>query len=265
MSKPLLFFIHGMWSTPDIWSPFAGWFAGQGYRCHRTTLRHHDVAPDDPVPEQLGGLSLLDYVADLEHEIAALDEVPVIIGHSMGGALAQLLAARGHGRAAVLICPAPLAGSQAMWEVLSPSVGYTLAPHLLLEGLFDRPTRLGWHRARFSELNMLDEQEARRKHADFISESGRVLFELGLWFFDKRRASRADMKAITQPTFTIAGGKDRIVTARSVRITARKLADNHPANSFCEYPQHGHWILGEPGWENVAADIDHWLESLGEH
>ncbi len=262
MNRPHLFFIHGMWSTPDIFTPFADWFAEAGYPVTRTTLRCHDVAPDDPVPEELGGLSLLDYAADLEAELREFDEPPVIIGHSMGGALAQMLAARGLGRAAVLLCPAPLAGSQAVWEVLSPSVSYTLAPSLLTRGLFDKPTRLSWHRARFSELNVVSEQEAREKYADFISESGRVLFELGLWFLDRRKASTIDMQDIRQPVFTASGGRDRIVTARSVGITARKLARNHPANTYIEYPQHGHWIVGEPGWQAVATDIRGWLESL---
>lgn len=262
MNKPTLFFIHGMWSTPAIFTPFADWFAEAGYPVRRATLRHHDVAPDDPVPRELGGLSLLDYAADLDAELREFDEPPVIVGHSMGGALAQMLAARGLGRAVVLLCPAPLAGSQAVWEVLSPSVAYTLMPHLLLQGLFDKPTRLGWHRARFAELNVLDEQEARRKHAEFISESGRVLFELGLWFLDRHQASRVDMSHIRQPVLTVAGGRDRIVTARSVSVTARKLVRNHPSNTYMEYPQHGHWIIGEPGWQAVAQDIRGWLESL---
>lgn len=262
MQKPALFFIHGMWSTADTWSIFPDWFAERGYDVHRATLRHHDVHPDDPVPDALGGTSLLDYVADLEREISAFQQPPVIIGHSMGGALTQLLAARGLGRAAVLFCPAPLAGMQAIAEVLSPSVAYTLAPHLLLQGIWNRPTRLSWHRARFSTLNRLSESEAREKYADFISESGRVLVELGLWFLDRRRASHVDMAAITCPVFTVAASHDRIVTARSVRITARKLSGNNPANTFREYPQHGHWVIGEPGWEAIAADIHNWLESL---
>ncbi|MDX1442360.1 MAG: alpha/beta hydrolase [Gammaproteobacteria bacterium] len=263
MNKPTLFFIHGMWSTPDIFTPFADWFEGAGYTVRRATLRHHDVRPDDPVPEELGGTSLLDYAADLESELKEFDEPPVIIGHSMGGALAQMLAARGLGRAAVLLCPAPLAGRQAVWEVLSPSVAYTLMPSLLTKSLFGKPTRLGWHRARFSELNVLTEQEAREKYADFISESGRVLFELGLWFLDRRKASWVDMANIRQPAFTAAGGRDRIVTAWSVASTARKLARNNRANTYVEYPQHGHWIIGEPGWQAVAEDIRGWLESLG--
>ena len=54
----------------------------------------------------MGTTSLLDYAADLEREILALPERPVIIGHSMGGLLAQILAARGLCSRLVCLTPA---------------------------------------------------------------------------------------------------------------------------------------------------------------
>jgi len=64
-----------------------------GYRCLTPLLRHHDVDPKDKPHPELGCVSLLDYADDLEKEIRTLDEKPVIIGHSMGGLLTQILEA----------------------------------------------------------------------------------------------------------------------------------------------------------------------------
>jgi len=70
--------------------------------------------PDD----RLGTTSLLDYAEDIENEIRKLDAKPIIMGHSMGGLLAQILGSRGLARALVLLTPAAPAGIRS----LTPSV-----------------------------------------------------------------------------------------------------------------------------------------------
>lgn len=252
-----LFFIHGMWANSDIWTPFADWFEGRGYGVVHVTLRHHDVAPGDPPPSELANTSFADYLDDLRQEIGVLPEPPVVIGHSMGGALAQALVADGLAEAGVFICPAPVAGSQALREVLAPSVSYTLMPWLVRWLLFRSATKLSFHRARFSLLNLLDPETARQEYGEFVHESGRVLFELGLWFLDSRKATWADLGKIAVPTLTVAARKDRIVPPFSVRKTAAKLAA--VGGDYIEYGDHSHWIIREPGWEELAQDIDEWL------
>ena len=63
---------------------------------------------------------MLDYAADLEDELRGLAEPPILIGHSMGGLLAQMLAARMNVRALVLLAPS------APWGVL-PSTAFEIA------------------------------------------------------------------------------------------------------------------------------------------
>ena len=109
MSKTI-FMIHGMWGGGWSWDKFQGYFEDKGYRCIVPYLRHHDIKPNDPPPPGLGKTSLLDYAEDLELEIKKLDEKPIIMGHSMGGLLAQILASRDLAKAAVLITPASPAG-----------------------------------------------------------------------------------------------------------------------------------------------------------
>jgi len=77
--------IHGMWGGPWCWENYKRFFEEKGYRCITPTLRYHDVDPKDPPPPELGTTGLLDYAEDLEKEIRALDEPPIIMGHSMGG------------------------------------------------------------------------------------------------------------------------------------------------------------------------------------
>ena len=81
-------------------------------------MRYHDVNPDEPPHPLLGNISLLDYAEDLEREVRKFENPPILMGHSMGGLMAQILASRGLATALVLLTPASPHGIMA----LKPSV-----------------------------------------------------------------------------------------------------------------------------------------------
>ena len=41
-------------------------------------------------------------------------------------------------------------------------------------------------------------------------------------------------------------------------MVARKYKN---VSTYREFEKHGHWIVGEPGWEEVAMDVLGWLKS----
>jgi pimeloyl-ACP methyl ester carboxylesterase len=102
--------IHGMWGGAWCFDNFKHFFEEKGYQCFTPILRHHNVDPKDIPNPGLGRTSLLDYAQDLEEYIHKLDDKPIIIGHSMGGLLAQILGSRELGKAIVLLTPAPPSG-----------------------------------------------------------------------------------------------------------------------------------------------------------
>src|SRR4030042_3485272 len=97
---------HGMWCGSWPWDRYAAFLEGRGWRCLRPALRYHDADPRDPPDPRLGRTSILDYAEDLESLVRGLDAPPVLLGHSMGGLLGLLAAARGLAQAAVLLTPA---------------------------------------------------------------------------------------------------------------------------------------------------------------
>ena len=119
--------IHGMWGGSWVWDNYKRIFEDKGYTCYTPALRYHGSLPSEKPDPLLGTTSLLDYAQDLEEYISKLDNAPVIIGHSMGGLLTQILGARGLGKALVLITPASPAGINALkfsviksfWSILS--------------------------------------------------------------------------------------------------------------------------------------------------
>jgi len=67
--------------------------------------------------EKIASLSLRDYADDLVSLVNSLDSPPLLVGHSMGGLLAQLVAARTRHTGLVAACPAPAAGINASTPV----------------------------------------------------------------------------------------------------------------------------------------------------
>ena len=250
-----VFMIHGMWGGPFYWANYRRVLEARGWRCIATTLPFHDVDPDAPPDPRLGRTSLLDYAAALEREIDALGELPILIGHSMGGLLAQMLCARGKARAAALLAPASPAGIIA----LTPSVLKSFMPMLLRWGFWRRPMRQPFATAVYSMLHLLPPEEQRSTYARFVYESGRAAYEIGFWPLDLRHASRIDAAAVTCPLLVLTGREDRITPVHVVRRVARRYGTRATCR---EFDRHAHWLVGEPGWEAIAGELAEWLEQF---
>lgn len=250
-----VFLIHGMWGGPFYWEPFRSVLEARGWHCIAATLPFHDVDPQCAPDPRLGRTGLLDYADALEREIDALPEPPVLIGHSMGGLLAQMLCARGKARAAVLLAPASPAGIFA----LTPSVLRSFLPVMLRWGFWRKPMRQPFATAAYSMLHLLPPEEQRATYARFVPESGRAAAEIGLWPLDPHRASRVDPAKVTCPLLVLGGSEDRITPVTVVR----KVASRYGARAeFRELPNHAHWLMAEPGWEEVASCVVEWLAPL---
>src|ERR1700704_2681361 len=91
MTKAPVVMIHGAFCGPWSLDGLKRKFKEAGYAVTTPCLRFHDQKPP---PAVLGSTGLGDYAADLEDEIQGLGVAPILVGHSMGGLLAQQLAAR---------------------------------------------------------------------------------------------------------------------------------------------------------------------------
>lgn len=254
MSKTVLM-IHGMASGQWAWDNYRNIFEAAGYHCVAVTLPFHNSDPTADAHPKLGTASLLDYAAALEHQIRALPEKPILIGHSMGGLLAQMLAARGLAQAAVLITPAPPAGILA----LLPSVLKAFAPVVSRWNFWQQPFRFSWKTAEYGILNRLSPAQQAAEYAQFVPESGRAAFEIGYWILDRKKASAVDASQVTCPMLVVGATEDRITPAHVVK----QIAEKYPTATYRQYNQHAHMIMIEDGWQRVAQDVLAWMQQHG--
>ena len=253
--QDIIVMIHGMCMTGACWENYKTFFESRSYRCITPTLRYHDMNYNSPPDARLGTVGLETYAADLQQTIEALDARPILMGHSMGGLLVQILAARKLAKAAVLLTPAPPGGINA----LKFSVVRSFAGVMTRWGFWRKPFRFSYNKAIYALMNLLPPPDRQEIFQQMVYESGRAAFQIGYWWLDRMRAASVDAGKIDCPMFIVAGRHDRITPATVIRKIARKY---EAVAVYREFENHAHMVLHEPGWEAVAGATAAWLENL---
>jgi pimeloyl-ACP methyl ester carboxylesterase len=244
--------IHGAFVGPWSLEEFAEKFRAAGHAVHMPCLRHHDGGKP---PESLGQTSLRDYAEDLDAFLDAFDSPPILVGHSMGGLLAQMLAARRDVRALVLLAPS------APWGV-PPSTIMEIASAqamLLNVGFWNSVLKPDQFVVASHALDRVPQPRHDAMFARFVPESGRAFFEIFHWGLDMRRASEVDARQVTCPVLVLVGGEDRVNPPGTVERVAALYGNRA---TFEKLPGMSHWLVGEPGWEKVAARTLEWLGAI---
>ncbi|KJS78144.1 MAG: alpha/beta hydrolase [Desulfotomaculum sp. BICA1-6] len=250
--------VHGMWTGGWLWNNYRKIFEGRGYKCLTPTLRYHNLEYKDNPDERLGTTSLLDYASDLEKEIKKLNEKPIIVGHSMGGMLAQILGSRGLAKAIVLLTPALPAGVLDVPPDPESAIkgwGSILAN----PNWFKEPMKPNFDEAVYLELQLLPENEQKAVYDKWVYESGWASFELTLWQSDPNKAAFVDKSKVTCPVLVIAAAEDNCLPPTLIKKVAEYY---HGVSTYKEFPNHAHWLVGEPGWQDVAEYVCDWLSNI---
>ncbi len=245
--------IHGMWSRADVWTNFRHYFEDRGYRVLTPTLRHRSGEQDAAPHPDLGTTSLRDYAADLEAEIRELDQPPLVIGHSMGGLLTQMLAARGLLRAGVLLASAHCGPIVA----INSHVARIFVNTMLRPRFWEKPQLPSYRTMRWGVLNGCSEQGAGELYAQLIPESGRALAEIAFNYLDPHRTSLIRREEIGCPLLFLTGRHDRITSAVLAQRNAEYIG---PLARFELLPGHAHWLPSEDGWQKIAERAALFLE-----
>lgn len=253
MGLPPVVLLHGMWSTGRTLAPLQSALEARGYPVLAPTLPLHPAQGAGELAA-LGRLSLTDYACFLEEFIAgaSLTSPPVLVGHSMGGLLAQMLATRMPTRACVLLAPAPSAGR----ATIRP--GHLWASRSVLKTPFfwRKPQQLPNHHADHLLFGAVEPERRARLRQSLVPESGRVYAEIAFWWLDRRRASQVNPAAVRSPMLVVGGVEDRIIPAAVVR----RVANFYPHAELVMLPGRGHWFFDEPGADEVFARVGSWLD-----
>jgi alpha-beta hydrolase superfamily lysophospholipase len=253
--------IHGVGSSADAFVKLAPAFSARGWRVETPTLRP-ELRPQANPPPELTQVSLADYLADVTAIARKLAREsgapPLVLGHSMGGLLAQKLAEAGLASGAILVTPASppdARGGRALAQAVTfANILFTGKP----EARSHRIWKTGWS---WGVMNCVP----KARHAELwkgnLYDSGRVYADLAYPEEDPNRTAFVDESRVKVPMLVIGGALDRTTPIADVRKCAAKYA--RVGADYREYPNNAHWIVDEPGTDKVIADIFGWLDAKG--
>ena len=251
-TKTPILFIHGLWLLPSSWDPWAAYFEEAGYVALTPDW------PDDPEtvegaraePEVLANKTL-GQVADHTTEIVkALDKKPVMIGHSTGGLLAEILAGQGVAAVTVAIDPGVFRGVLPLPLSVLRGVG----PFLINPRNRGKALTLTFDQFRYSWANALDEDEAMELYDKFhVAASGVSLAQMGNANLNPWTEAKVDIKNPDRgPLLIIDGEKDHTVPWAIANAAYKRQRRNPAVTEIVRMPNRGHSLTIDHGWPEVA-------------
>jgi non-heme chloroperoxidase len=245
-------FVHGLWLLPSSWRRWAAAFEDAGY------VALTPGWPDDPAtvadanahPDVLADKGIGE-IADYEETIIRqLDRKPVVIGHSFGGLLTQIVAGRGLAAVSVAISPAPFRG------VLPLPVSALRSASAVLRNPANRhrAVPLTYDQFRYAFANAVDEDEARRLHEEYaVPGSGQPIFQAAAANFNPWTEAKVDTATPDRgPMLIVSGDRDHTVPWAVANASYRKQRRNAGVTEIVKLEGRGHALTIDSGWREVA-------------
>jgi len=256
---PPVVIIHGMWSTPDTLIDIKQSFEQEGYLTHTPRLPLHFPRNklDAKQRTELARLSIQDYLKSIEQFMATLDQPPILVGHSMGGLLAQLIAAKYPCEKLILISSAPPAGINAWhWSVIR-----TFGHNLVKFPLWRSTTNLLLKNIRYGIANSQNAAMHRELSQNTTLESGLASWQISMWFLFRRPPTKVEYDKIQCPVLIIAGTEDKITPLKIQLKIARNYANRATVKVF---PGACHWTIGGSHFPKIKQTLFSWLNQQAE-
>jgi pimeloyl-ACP methyl ester carboxylesterase len=252
--------IHGLWLTPLSWESFRTFYEARGYKVlapawPRMEGEVEDIRRD---PSALAGLGVVEIADHYDRLVRSLDVPPIIIGHSFGGLIVQILLDRGLGAAGVgidAVAPKgvyrlPFSALKAASGVLSNPLNYNRVPPFT------------FRQFRYAFGNNVSEEEARRFYERYVVPGpGRPIFQVATANLIHNAATKVNYGNSTRaPLLLIAGSEDNQVPVSMVRENFERYARSMATTEFKEFSGRSHLIAIQDGWQEVAEYALSWAE-----
>jgi pimeloyl-ACP methyl ester carboxylesterase len=251
--KKNIVFIHGMFQNPKSWEKWIEFFSAKGYNCVAPAWPLHEGNPTElrnNPPAGLGDLELQTIVDKIESVVTSLDEKPILIGHSVGGLIVQLLVNKGLADIGVPISSvAPNAMLAFDWGFMKNSA--------LIANPFkgNEPFYMDLESFHGSFCNTMTMEETEKAYNETATHDSRNVLRDCMG-----ETGKIDVDMPHVPLLFIAGKEDAIIPFELSERNSKAYTDELSISEFKEFADRGHFICGQEGWEQVASYIYDWLQ-----
>lgn len=245
-------FVHGLWLLGSSWARWAELFEQAGFAALTPGW------PDDPPtvaeananPQAFAGKTVGQVADHFEQVLGGLERKPVVIGHSFGGLITQILAGRGLAEVSVAVDPAPFRGVLP----LPPAALRVALVALRNPANRGRAVKLTQQEFRFGFANAVSEQEARELYETYaVPAPGAPLFQAAMANLNPWTEIKVDTSTSSRgPLLITSGEKDHAVPPAMAHAAYKKQAQNSAVTELADIAGSGHSLTIDSGWQQVA-------------
>jgi non-heme chloroperoxidase len=245
-------FIHGLWLLASSWDRWKDVFEDAGFApiAPQWPDDPESVAEANANPDTFAHKTVGEIADHMEEVIVQLNQKPVVIGHSFGGLLTQIVAGRGRSRASVAIDPGPFRGVLPLplsaLKAASPVIANPLNR--------GRAVSLTLGQFRFAFANVVSESEAKELYENFaVPGSGVPLFQAAFANVNPWTEAKVNRRTPNRgPLLIIDGERDNTLPLSMARAAYRLQKKNGGITEFVTIPNRGHSLVIDSGWREVA-------------
>jgi pimeloyl-ACP methyl ester carboxylesterase len=210
-------------------------------------------------PQAIANRGVEEVVQSYSKVISGLPEPPIVIGHSFGGLITQILLSRDLAAAGIAIDPAPMKG---VWQLPFSALRSSF-PVLGNPFNINKAISLTFPQFRYAFANALPEAEAKNLYDTItIPAPARPLFQAAMATF-----AGAETKVNTENTkrgpLLITGGEVDHIAPSILGIASAKKYNKSAVTDFKMFPHRGHSLASDGGWKEIAQYSLDWLKGKG--
>jgi len=262
MAKKTIVFVHGLWIHASSWQPWMQFFNEHGYDALNPAWPgdSETVAASRANPKAIANRGVTEVADSYAKIIATLSEPPIVIGHSFGGLITEVILGRGIAAAGIAIDPAPIKG---VWQLPFSSLKASF-PVLGNPFNLKKAVSLTFDQFRYGFANAVPLGEAKELYDKWtIPAPGRPLFQAATATFNPNSETKVNTKNATRGPLLITGGeKDHIAPPILGKASAKKY-NSSVITEFKLFEGRGHSLIVDRGWKEIAEYSLAWLNKHG--
>ncbi|MFI5185244.1 MAG: alpha/beta hydrolase [Chitinophagales bacterium] len=263
MQKSPIVFIHGLWMHSSTWKHWMQFFSQHGYESLNPDWPGDGATVDESRAntKAIANHSIKEVADGYAKIIASLTSKPILIGHSFGGLMVQILLGRGLAAAGIAIDPAPIKG---VWQLPFSAIRASF-PVLGNPFNLTKAVSLTHKQFHYAFTNAINEKESRDLYDRFtVPSPARPLFQVAFATLNPKAENKVNTANTERgPLLITSGDKDHIVPPILCRAAIKQYRKSPAVTEFKSFTNRGHSLALDHGWMEIAEYSLKWLREKG--
>lgn len=250
-------FVTGAFISNNCWDEWIVYFENEGYQCTAPAWPHKDTSAEKlrnkPSDDAIASNTIASVTEYFRTVVKALPEKPILVGHSLGGLIVQLLLQEGLGSAGVAIHSFPPRGVNSFRFSFLMAIWKTM----MLFTSTRKTYMISFRKWRKSIVNGRSYEDQKKLYYQYaVPESKKIVRDI------YRCSTKLNFRKLHPPILLTSGSNDKLVPAAINYWIYKQYAITDSTAGYAEFNNHNHLVFGQSEWKEEAESVLCWLKDL---